>query len=67
MGRLAARTALAQLHGLVSRLRRVLGPGGAAVLTRPPGYLIEVDPDELDLLVFDAQVRPGAGSSPPGP
>ncbi|MEA2478919.1 MAG: hypothetical protein QOJ07_841, partial [Thermoleophilaceae bacterium] len=38
------------LHGYVSRLRRVLGTG--RLETRPPGYVLRVAPDELDLHRF---------------
>src|SRR4051812_47095404 len=39
----AART----LQVYVSRLRKTLG-GDAVLVTRPPGYLIEIDPEDLD-------------------
>src|SRR5262252_5559596 len=42
----AAANAL-QYH--VSRLRKALGDG-AAIVTQEPGYLIRLDPEELDLL-----------------
>ena len=44
----------------VSRLRRLLGPaqeGGGRLVTRPPGYLLRLDPDELDLDRFEALVE----------
>src|SRR6184192_1041634 len=44
----AARTAL---HGHVSALRKVLGRD--RVVTRPPGYLVRVEDDELDLARFE--------------
>jgi predicted ATPase/DNA-binding SARP family transcriptional activator len=40
-------TALTALHGYVSRLRRLLDDG--RLQTRPPGYALRIDPDELDL------------------
>ncbi|HEX6023226.1 MAG TPA: BTAD domain-containing putative transcriptional regulator [Solirubrobacter sp.] len=43
-------TAVTALHGYVSRLRRVLGDG--RLQTRPPGYVLRVAPDELDLNRF---------------
>ena len=43
-------TAVTALHGYVSRLRRLLGTG--RLETRPPGYLLRVEPDELDLYRF---------------
>jgi predicted ATPase/DNA-binding SARP family transcriptional activator len=40
-------TAATSLHGLVSRLRRVIGPH--RLETRPPGYVLHVTADELDV------------------
>src|SRR5437867_5950355 len=47
-------TAGAQVQGYVSALRRVLarGPAAERIVTRPPGYLLQVGPGELDLDVF---------------
>ncbi|MFI8215587.1 BTAD domain-containing putative transcriptional regulator [Streptomyces sp. NPDC085932] len=49
------------LQNYVLRLRRALGcaTGGAPVLTRPHGYLIEAEPDALDLHRFTGLVRQG--------
>lgn len=49
------------LQNYVLRLRRALGcpPGGAPVLTRPHGYVIEAAPDALDLHRFTTLVRQG--------
>ncbi|MFG2015887.1 AfsR/SARP family transcriptional regulator [Actinomadura geliboluensis] len=48
------------LQNYVMRLRRALGEGGAGiVLTHPRGYLVEVEPDALDLHRFGALVRQG--------
>jgi DNA-binding SARP family transcriptional activator len=57
-------TATKTLQSLVLRLRHVLPTG--TVVTRPPGYLLEVAPDQLDILVFrqlahDAAVAAGSG------
>jgi DNA-binding SARP family transcriptional activator/ABC-type oligopeptide transport system substrate-binding subunit/streptogramin lyase len=50
----AAATAL---HGHVSRLRKLLGgaDGGAGqpLITRPPGYVLQLEPDQLDLHRFE--------------
>jgi predicted ATPase/DNA-binding SARP family transcriptional activator len=43
-------TALTALHGQVSRLRRLLGDD--RLQTRPPGYLLRVEHEELDLHRF---------------
>ncbi|MER7756431.1 BTAD domain-containing putative transcriptional regulator [Kitasatospora sp. NPDC097643] len=43
----------AALRNYVARLRRALGPEvGARIVTRSPGYLIEVGDEELDVLRF---------------
>ncbi|KAA2262377.1 tetratricopeptide repeat protein [Solihabitans fulvus] len=46
-------TARTIVHGYVSRLRRLLeqvDPSGSArILTRPPGYLLSVEPERLDV------------------
>jgi DNA-binding SARP family transcriptional activator len=48
----AASNAL-QFH--VSQLRKVLGDG-ASIVTQEPGYLIRIDPVQLDLLRFERLV-----------
>ncbi|MGZ4547404.1 MAG: BTAD domain-containing putative transcriptional regulator [Blastococcus sp.] len=58
-------TVTGTLQAYVSHLRRVLepdrGPREApdVLLTRPPGYLLRVDPADLDLLRFAALVEEG--------
>ncbi len=50
----------ATLRNYVMRLRRACGPEiGAVLLTRPTGYLIRVEPSELDVLVCDDLCRRG--------
>jgi DNA-binding SARP family transcriptional activator len=44
-------TVAKSIHVYVSRLRKELGDG--RLLTRPPGYLLRVDPAELDLARFE--------------
>src|SRR5688500_9805449 len=46
----------------VSRLRRQLGDGRLA--TRAPGYMLHVDPSELDLARFERLVADAAGAEP---
>jgi predicted ATPase/DNA-binding SARP family transcriptional activator len=51
------------LHTVVSRLRRRLAAAGLAdrLLTRPPGYLLRLDPGDCDATVFiDLVERAGA-------
>ncbi|MDH6579455.1 BTAD domain-containing putative transcriptional regulator [Kitasatospora sp. MAP5-34] len=52
-------TATASLHNHVMRLRRVLGPDGAAIQRTPDGYLISLRPGQLDLHEFDDRCRRG--------
>lgn len=59
--------ALRSVQTHVSRLRSALGPAGERLLTRPPGYLLRVEPGELDAerfaLLLD-QARRRAGDDP---
>jgi DNA-binding SARP family transcriptional activator len=49
---------LATLRSHVRRLRRALGPAaGERIEARDPGYLIRVDPAQLDVLCFEALCR----------
>src|SRR6266540_3377960 len=50
-------TAVQSLQVYVSRLRKLLPDG--ALATRPPGYLLEVDPEELDLRCFERLLAEG--------
>jgi DNA-binding SARP family transcriptional activator/Flp pilus assembly protein TadD len=54
-------TARNTLQTLVRRLRRQLAPDEATgpLLTQPPGYLLRVDPDRLDLARFERLLRHG--------
>ena len=45
------------LQVFVSRLRSRLGAGGSRLITRPPGYLFELNADELDAAVFEHMIR----------
>jgi DNA-binding SARP family transcriptional activator/WD40 repeat protein len=52
----------------ISRLRRVLGDGrasngdGGVLLTRPPGYLLRTEPEQLDVALFEQLLAKGRGS-----
>jgi YVTN family beta-propeller protein len=50
-------TATQSLQVYVSRLRKLLPPD--TLLTRPPGYLLEVEPEELDLRLFERLLADG--------
>ena len=54
-------TAVQSLQVYISRLRKLLPAD--TLLTRPPGYLIEVEPDELDLQRFERLLADGAWHS----
>src|SRR5262249_55701373 len=52
-------TARAQVHNCISRLRRALtgaGIPGGILSTDPAGYQLRVEPDDLDVRVFDETV-----------
>src|SRR5207248_3531928 len=51
------RTALNTIQYYVSQLRKLLGAD--RIVTRPPGYLIRVEPGELDLERFERLVEEG--------
>ena len=48
----------------ISQLRKALGPAGGQLLTRAPGYVLELDDDQLDLRRFERLVDE-AETSPP--
>jgi YVTN family beta-propeller protein len=50
-------TAVQSLQVYVSRLRKLLP--SETLLTRPPGYLLEIEPDELDLRRFEGLLGQG--------
>ena len=55
-------TAVNSVHAGISRLRRQLGGQEKAdvpIMTRPPGYLVEIAEDELDLHRFASLVEQG--------
>ncbi|HEU5110397.1 MAG TPA: AfsR/SARP family transcriptional regulator, partial [Micromonosporaceae bacterium] len=52
-GDLPPATARRQIHNGTSELRRVLG---ARLVTRVPGYLLAVEPDVVDLYLFEERV-----------
>jgi DNA-binding SARP family transcriptional activator len=57
------RTAANALHYHVSQLRKALAPGNL-IVTREPGYLIRVEPDQLDLLRFERLVAEAQDTLP---
>jgi DNA-binding SARP family transcriptional activator len=57
------RTATTSLQNTVSQLRKLLGPG--LLHTRPAGYVLELDGDQLDLVRFERLVREARTLDPP--
>src|SRR5579863_2440136 len=57
-------SARAALQVRVSQLRKALGAAGAAIVTRPPGYLVRVGRDELDLHRFELLVSEADAAEP---
>ena len=58
----------AALRVRISQLRKALGEAGAALLTRPPGYVLHVEPDRIDARLFErlagtGREQLGAGSA----
>ncbi|WP_269724421.1 AfsR/SARP family transcriptional regulator [Pseudofrankia inefficax] len=60
------RRATAAVHVYISNLRKLLGDSGGGpagpIVTRPPGYLLRLDSEQLDLTVFQRLVRQGRQS-----
>jgi DNA-binding SARP family transcriptional activator len=61
-------TAVHTVQVFVSRLRGALGPAGERLVTRPPGYVLELGIDEVDAgrcerMYSDAQAALGAGDA----
>jgi YVTN family beta-propeller protein len=52
-------TARAIVHGYVRKLREALAETGATIVTRSPGYVFEVDDDDLDVRSFERLAREG--------
>jgi DNA-binding SARP family transcriptional activator len=49
----------AALRVRISQLRRALGPAGALLVTRPPGYALAAAPEQVDLRRFERLVEAG--------
>ena len=43
----------------ISQLRKALGPDGSLIVTRPPGYVLAIDPAQLDVHRFERLAREG--------
>ena len=56
------RTATTSLQNFVSQLRKLLGP--AVLETKPPGYVLRVDPERFDLARFEGLVSQARRAPP---
>jgi DNA-binding SARP family transcriptional activator len=52
------------LQVLVSKLRKALGDAGARLITRPPGYVIRLEREQLDLRRFERLVEEADAAEP---
>jgi DNA-binding SARP family transcriptional activator len=52
------------LQVLVSKLRKALGAAGVLLVTRPPGYLISLEREQLDLFRFERLVGEADAAEP---
>ena len=57
-------TAVKAVQVYVSRLRKLLPDG--MLVTRPPGYLLELEPEALDVQRFERLIAEARGSDPAG-
>lgn len=56
------KTATTSLQNMVSQLRKLLG--AEVLLTKPPGYVLQVEPEQVDAVRFERIVA-GARAAPP--
>ena len=55
---------VAALQVRISQLRKALGPAGERLRTQPPGYVLRVEPAELDLNRFEQLLESAEGAAP---
>ena len=58
------KTATTSLQNMVSQLRKLLGAD--VVVTRPPGYVLQVEPDQVDAARFEQLVADARRAPPEG-
>jgi DNA-binding SARP family transcriptional activator len=56
------RTAVTSLQNFVSQLRKLLGP--ETLMTRAPGYVLHVDPNQVDTFRFERLLAEARGAPP---
>ena len=54
-------TAVTALQVYVAGLRRALGPAAPKLVTRSPGYVLDIDARAVDVLAFEADAAAAAG------
>ena len=64
-GEQSPRSGRTALQVLVSQLRKALGERGAALGTQPPGYILRLDRDELDVRRFERLIDEADQADPP--
>lgn len=57
------RTATTSLHNTISQLRKLVGP--ELLVTRPPGYVLKIEREQLDLARFERLLAEARGADPP--
>ena len=57
-------SAAAALQASVSRLRKALGEGGSKLATVGPGYVLRLEPEELDLRLFERLIEDARSAEP---
>ncbi len=62
-GEKAPATVVGTLQVHVSRLRRILGPAAHLLVTQPPGYVLLIPEENVDLLAFETSVRAGTSGT----
>ena len=58
-------SALTQIHAHISQLRKLFDPAREIVETRSPGYVLRLDPRQLDLRRFEGLTAEAAAASEP--
>lgn len=57
------RNARVTVRNYILRLRRLLGEGGPPIVTRDPGYLLDIGTAEVDALAFERMCNDGSRSA----
>lgn len=60
----APQSGRAALQVRISQLRKALGAAGAQLVTRPPGYVLQIDPEQIDSHRFERLLAAADGAPP---